>query len=97
MTIKLTDEMINVYDNAPDKVTGLRAVLVIAERDLPPLSATLSALAKLAYERGQRDERALTALLGPPCYWDPEVGASAPDANRHAARQPGDSGSGHDV
>jgi hypothetical protein len=77
--IELTEEMITAYRNARtdlnqeqihgrppadcDTLTraGLEAVLAIVERDL----LDVPALIRNAYERGQRDERALTALLGP--------------------------------
>jgi hypothetical protein len=78
--IKLTDEMITAYQNARADLNqeqihgrppagynaltraGLEAVLAIVDRDLPDVPA----LIRNAYERGQKDERALTALLGPP-------------------------------
>lgn len=74
--IELTEEIDDAYTGAyadallstPDhnigvaRRAGLRAVLAIVNRDFPDVPA----LIRNAYERGQRDERALTALLGPP-------------------------------
>jgi hypothetical protein len=77
--IELTEEMVEAYRAAraalnheqiqgrppagPDTLTraGLAAVLKIVERDMPDFGA----VARRAYQRGQEDERALTALMGP--------------------------------
>jgi hypothetical protein len=72
MTIELTEEIELAYGGAYSRArqasvgvfearrAGLRAVLAIVARDtLSPI-----AIARVAYEHGQRDERALTQLLG---------------------------------